>query len=274
MCDYNTVMKKTIELFRKGADVGSIGKSYKGRIIPYIHVGGYTGNRIIVIAAIHAREHVTSWIALCQACEILKNCSGEDGFYFLPCVNPDGVEIAFGTDEAPLWYDGDPGLYKANARGVDLNVNFNAGWGTGKSNRFSVSGENYVGEYPLSEPESKALAKFTSEVMPSATVGYHSKGREIYYEYKLPERLKKRYRVIAEKLSAVTGYKIVENLPSAGGYKDWCQEKLRIPAFTIEIGDDSLAHPLSEKQVKEDCKRNLFVPQIIAECLKRKTKNS
>lgn len=273
MCDYNTVIKKTVALFLKGADTGSIGRSAKGRIIPYIHVGGYEGRQIIITAAIHAREHVTSWVVLRQAMQTLKTHSGKDGFYFIPCVNPDGVEIVFGTDAVPAWYNGDPCLYKANARGVDLNVNFDAGWGTGKNNTFTLSGENYIGEYPLSEPESKALARFTLEVKPSATVSYHSKGREIYYEYNLPQRLKNRYRVIAERLSEQTGYEIVENLPSAGGYKDWCQEKFRIPAFTIEIGDDSLTHPLSERQIKEDCERNLFVPQIIAECLSHRTKN-
>ena len=55
----------------------------------------------------------------------------------IPCVNPDGVEILiFGPQRAGDYAyfvrehaDGDTASWQANARGVDLNHNFNADWG-------------------------------------------------------------------------------------------------------------------------------------------------
>ena len=58
----------------------------------------------------------------------------------MPLVNPDGVRIALTRDK----------LWKANAKGVDLNVNFDARWGKGRRNVFSPAAENYVGPMPCS----------------------------------------------------------------------------------------------------------------------------
>ena len=45
-------------------------------------------------------------------------------------------------------------------------------------------------------------------------------------------------------MAEITGYAIKSTPDSAGGYKDWCIQKLKIPALTIEVGDDSLSHPI------------------------------
>ena len=74
-------------------------------------------------------------------------------------------------------------LWKANARGVDLKVNFDAKWGPGKQNVRYPASANYIGSMPFSEPETRALAEFTKEVKPDATISYHTKGGEIYYGF-------------------------------------------------------------------------------------------
>ena len=63
--------------------------------------------------------------------------------------------------------------------------------------------------------------------------------------------------MIAERFSESTGYRIVnvENV-SSGGYKDWCVEKLRIPALTIELGRDVLSHPITRKNLEEIFEKN------------------
>jgi hypothetical protein len=43
---------------------------------------------------------------------------------------------------------------------------------------------------------------------------------------------------------------------SAGGYKDWCVEKLGIPAFTVEVGKDELSHPLGEETLQDIIEKN------------------
>ena len=160
--------------------------------------------------------------------------------FFIPAVNVDGIEICLG---------GKP-LYKANARGVDLNVNFDARWGTGKSN-VKVKGEqNYIGAYPFSERETRALRDFTLAIKPNLTLSYHSKGEEIYYEFFQDAKRKKRDERFAKILAKKTGYKIKSTPNSAGGYKDWCVEKLKIPSMTIEVGSDRLSHPIGERHAR------------------------
>lgn len=260
MCVYSFVKEKVGLMKRRGAVTGSLGVSLKGREIPFIIVG--SGECVIITGAIHAREHATASLVLMQAERAFANRGRlNKTFCFVPCVNPDGMEIANGNISPPEFYSGDVRLYKANAEGVDLNVNFDAGWGAGKSNVFYPAGENYVGAYPFSEPETASLRDFTLKLNPAATVSYHAKGREIYYDFNLLPDLKKRARSIAEFMGARLGYKVVHGSGgSTGGYKDWCEEKLRIPAFTVEIGDDRLKHPVCEKDLTEDYTRNVDLP--------------
>ena len=108
------------------------------------------------------------------------------------------------------------------------------------------------------------MRDFTLSVLPDFTVSYHLKGREIYYDFRCDAETSKKYRETAEKANRKLHYKIVADSGiSAGGYKDWCIQKLKIPALTIEIGKDELTHPVSEKNLTEDYARNLDLPLIM-----------
>ena len=48
-------------------------------------------------------------------------------------------------------------LWKANARGVDINVNFDADWGEGRYNLTYPSSANYIGKDANSEEETRAI---------------------------------------------------------------------------------------------------------------------
>ncbi len=202
----------------------------------------------VVIAqySIHAREYITTYLAIRQIEDFVKY--GNRGcVYFIPAVNPDGIVIA--NRKNPL--------YKANANGVDLNVNFDARWGTGKNNVRVKGSENYIGKAPFSEPETIALRDFTLNVKPNLTVSYHCKGEEIYYcdsGYNL-----------AQKIADITGYVIKKTPSSAGGYKDWCVEKQNICAFTIEVGSDSLSHPIGEERLEQIYQKNKGVIKTLTE---------
>lgn len=219
---------------------GIIGYTEKGREIPYIKVKKTDFPVVLVHYGIHAREHITSYLSLLQIKDFIKN--GKSGtVYFIPMVNIDGVEIAL--TKKPL--------YKANANGVDLNVNFDARWGEGQSNIKVIGDENYIGEHPFSESETKALRDFTLKIKPDATISYHAKGEEIYYQFFQKDKDAKRDFLLAKSLAMVTGYKIKPTPNSAGGYKDWCIEKLKIPSFTIEVGKDEYSHPICSKHLLE-----------------------
>lgn len=204
-----------------------IGYSFKGREIFAFHVGDLCGKQFISTYAIHGREWITSLLALKHITLGVKSGGG----WIIPLVNPDGVEISLHINK----------LWKANARGVDLNCNFDADWGKGIYNKKERGSENCIGDYPFSETETLALKKFTERVRPYVTFSFHTKGEEIYWEYD-----GRGDKSGAEIISSVTGYTAKIIYGSVGGYKDWCIKKLNIPSYTIECGSDDLKHPITK----------------------------
>lgn len=235
---------------------GDIGLSGQGAPLYYFAVKKTLSPVIIAQYAIHAREYITTYLALMQIEDFMKR--GKRGaVYFVPAVNPDGIEIALG---------GNP-LYKANAFGVDLNVNFDARWGGGEKNSLFAGSENYIGKHPFSERETRALRDFTLSVKPYCTLSYHSKGEEIYWEFFQRGVNRARDYSLARAVSEITGYKIGDAGVSAGGYKDWCVEKLQIPALTIEVGEDSLTHPIGKEHAARIFAKNKDVIGCVTEFL-------
>lgn len=232
---------------------GIIGYSGLNEEIYYFAVKKTNFPVVICQYAIHAREYITSYLALLDIKNFIKN--GKVGtVYFIPAVNPDGIRIC---------QNGKP-LYKANAFGVDLNVNFDALWGTGKFNVRKSGEENYIGKHPFSESESVAIRDFTLKVKPNGTLSFHSKGEVIYYGF---NGIEKEHKKIAQTLSKSTGYKIEVASDSAGGYKDWCIEKLKIPAFTIEVGSDELSHPIGKEYLPTIYEKTKNVVKVFTESL-------
>ncbi len=211
-----------------------IGYSCRGREIYAFHVGAVTGKQLICVYAVHAREWITAELAL----KHIKKGVFSGGVWVIPLLNPDGAEIS--ETYKPLW--------KANVRGVDLNCNFDADWGSGRLNTNVRGSENCIGDFPFSEPETIALRDFTLKIRPYVTLSFHTKGEEIYWEYG-----GRGDRHGAEILSRSTGYAVKRIYGSAGGYKDWCIKALKIPAYTIECGSDELEHPIKNLKNLKKC---------------------
>ena len=214
----------------------------------------------IAVYGIHAREWITAKLAMTHYAY-----GAVGSVWLLPLINPDGALLsqkglfsakdsayvrflsAYGDQELRLW--------KANARGVDLNVNFDAEWGKGKYNVRKRGGANYIGERPFSEPETLALKKFTQEISPDYTVSFHTKGEDIYWYFgQSLDTCLRDYR-IARALEGATGYPLRLAKGSVGGYKDWCISTLKIPSFTVEVGNDGLKHPLRGAAFTDICRR-------------------
>jgi g-D-glutamyl-meso-diaminopimelate peptidase len=222
-----------------------IGKSLYGVPIYKMTVEKSGYPVLIVQGAMHAREHITALLTLKMIEDFIEN--GRRGtVHFIPLINPDGVSYC--EEYNPL--------YKANGRGVDLNVNFPARWGKGEKNVNAPSNENYIGLYPLSEPESSALVSFTLKIKPNLTVSLHAKGEEIYWEFGQSGKRKKRDKFIAKKAAKATGYKLKLTKNSSGGYKDWCVQELKIPALTVEVGTYQLAHPIGSEYLDAIYEKN------------------
>ncbi len=211
------------------------GYSFCGRGIFAMHMGSEYGRQFIAVYAVHGREWITARLAL----KHLKLGIKEGwGGWIIPLLNPDGAIIS--QKGYPLW--------KANSRGVDLNCNFDAEWGTGKLNTRKRGAENCIGDFPFSEAESKALRDFTLKIMPYVTFAFHTKGEEIYWQFCGKGDFKG-----AEILAGASGYNPKIIFGSAGGYKDWCIQKLGIPSYTIECGSDRLSHPIKNIKKLKNC---------------------
>ena len=255
-------------------DFGVVGYSTLGEPVYYAHYGNYTGKQIIIEGSIHAREYLAGVLVARLARYISETSPVIDGgIYFIPNVNPDGVRLVL--DGVTDYYcpklqevlltinDGntDFGLWKANINGVDLNVNFDALWGGGSQNIFCLGSGNFVGYYPDSEREVKLIEEFTLKINPALTISYHTKGEVIYYGFEtLSESSLNRDYLIGEQLSMVTGYPLVRTVASTGGYSDWVSMKLDVPAYTIEVGNASIPHPLGIENLETVFQQNKDVP--------------
>lgn len=258
----------TVKAFYKSVKTEKkvIGKSLFGRSI-YAMKAGEGRPCGIAQYGIHGREYITAKLALAQFETGVRNGS----CWFIPLVNPDGallsetglVSVKNKEMQRRLLAlngeDPDFSLWKANGRGVDLNVNFPAKWGTGAKNLPHAGAENYIGESPFSEPETLALKCFTEKIRPDYTLSYHTKGEEIYWYFHQSAHTCPRDKALAARLSALTGYPLREAKNSVGGYKDWCIERFHIPSFTIEAGKDELSHPLGGEALEDILEKNQFV---------------
>lgn len=267
-CDYVKKLKERYPLLR----VATCGKSLLGRDILGLVVGEGDKN-IAFVGGTHGIEWLTSLLLLRFTETLLQSCENNTavrGFdvagilrnvrlTVIPELNPDGIEIAIRGASACGRYKavnfelckGDFSTWSANARGVDINHNFNADWYTLREKETAVgitspAPGKFGGLYPESEPETAAVTRLCRKVPFDMLVSFHSQGEEIFYEYGNNTPEKSIY--IAKIFSALSGYTLVKNdgLASSGGLKDWFIEEFKRPAFTIEIGKGKNPLPLSD----------------------------
>ena len=210
----------------------------------------------------------------------------DGGIYFVFLTNPDGAEIVLdGLINIPCEItksylttanNGNTNFsqYKANINLVDLNTNFNANWGGGSQNLTCPNTENFIGFYPESEREVQSLINFTLQTKPLLTISYHSKGNVIYWGFEnQSEENKNRDQKIGEQLSQQTGYNLILTENSTGGYKDWCINSLKIPSYTIEVGNENIPHPIGEEFLPEIYLRNKDIPVLALKLAKEYAKD-
>ena len=255
----------------------TIGTTAFGRPIWAMKIG--TGNRrVLYSASHHANEWITSTVLLKFAEDYAAaiEADGEIGgrsaralsrdatVYIVPMVDPDGVDLVTGAlqpgeeqYERALGFARNypnipfPEGWKANLNGVDLNLQYPAGWLMAREIKFmqgytSPAPRDYVGRAPLNQAESLTLYDFTQRVDPALVLAYHTQGKVIYWQY--ADIVVPGAEELARRFAEVSGYAL-EDVPYASsfaGYKDWFIQYFRRPGFTIEVGEGVNPLPLSQ----------------------------
>ncbi len=254
-CDYEMLHQNLQKLKEdKTIDCFLYGKSLYGNDLIAFHKGDYGGKQFLITGGIHAREYISCFVVIKLIQEYDLSC----GCFFIPLLNPDGVDICLNglknvpNDYVELLlrlnnYSTDFSMWKANGRGVDLNVNFDALWGKGKFNKWLPGSENFVGECPCSEVENIALLKLIKRFDLFLSLAYHSKGEVIYHGFSGANKdVKHKIKVFARFFAKLTGYKRLISKNSVGGLSDYLSLH-GIPSLTVEVGNDALSHPISYK---------------------------
>ena len=254
---YKSLTKKICNL-KKTYDHIIIGKSVLGEEIIAFHLGSKNGKQILVEAGIHAREYISTLATIEELKHTSKHLNRYNyGIYFIPLLNPDGVRLVldgynsindenlrkflFSTNNNSTNFS----MWKANINGVDLNSNFNALWGKGRFNTFTPAPSGFIGAQPNSEPENQSLISFLKRINIAGSLSIHSKGEVVYYGYdNLTPKELQRDKTIATMLADYLGFLPEKTIESVGGVSDFISEKYRVPAFTIELGNDALFHPI------------------------------
>ena len=257
--------------------VRNIGETFYGRKLPQVAVG-LGPRRILYNAAHHANEWITVPL-LMKFLETYARAISENGriygfsaqalyqrttLHLVPMVNPDGVDLVTGglQEGDPGWTEARalaenypdipfPDGWKANLRGVDLNLNYPAYWEQARENKFAKGytrpgPRDYVGTAPLTEPESEAMVRLTELIEPRLTLSYHTQGNVIYWKFLNIEPAGA--EELGERFAAVSGYTL-EDVPFASGfagYKDWFILTRDRPGYTIEVGSGENPLPLSQ----------------------------
>ena len=256
-------------------ETGSIGRSVMGRELYYVRLG--RGSREVSYnASHHANESITTPVLMkfienyAKAYAARGSIQGYNirelydltSIYIIPLVNPDGVDLVayWPNYDDPAFINAArlnrtglplPSVWKANIRGVDLNLNYPAEWEKEKQEELELgitgpAPRDYGGEAPLSEPESRAMADFTRAHDFRIVIAYHTQGEVIYWQfqnYAPPVAL-----TIANQFASITGYAVEEGTPEAAyaGYKDWFLQEFRRPGYTFEVGRGVNPIPLSQ----------------------------
>ena len=254
-----------------------IGRSVMGQRILAMSIG--TGRKQVGYNAAH---HANEWITVPMLLRFLEAYAAAyaaggsvGGFaaselyeaatlHVVPLVNPDGVDLVTGAlgpadsfyaqaSALAAFYPGIPFPegWKSNVSGVDLNLQYPAGWAEARRIKFDrgytrPGPRDYVGSEPLITPENRAMAQWTREHDFALTLSYHTQGQVIYWQY--DHEAAPGAEAIGRALSRSSGYAL-ESTPYSSahaGYTDWFIQTFHHPGFTVEAGKGENPLPLSQ----------------------------
>lgn len=181
---YGEMLATIRRLVDKGYRPHHIGRSVEGEPLLALHLGrealrggqGTPYRATVVLAGIHPNE----WIGVETCFALLEQLLAFDlddrTVIAIPIVNPDGIRRVDRNLRA-----GRRRFVRHNARGVDLNRNFDESWGKAGIVPRLLRGLFNPGPRAASEPEVEALAHHLSAVRVERAVSLHSFGGAVLF---------------------------------------------------------------------------------------------
>ncbi|MFP4431387.1 MAG: M14 family metallopeptidase [Spirochaetaceae bacterium] len=187
-----------------------IGRSVEGRPITVEQVGDGPTD-VLVVGGIHGGYEANS-IALAR--RLLRHYRENPGelpeeftLHVIDNMNPDGLHrITEGTPIEEFDFQGaDTRSGRFNARGVDLNRNWDGDW---QPTSYWGNQEVDAGSEPFSEPETQAVRDYFERVEPAASIFFQSAAAGIWYSGAEDEW--EPSRRLADAYSRGSGYRMPE----------------------------------------------------------------
>jgi murein tripeptide amidase MpaA len=237
---YKTLAENNRELVTY---VPSIGQSVEGRDMIALHITASKSPerlKYYIQCQIHAREWISG--ATCQYLakklvesyttdHKVKNLLDQLEFVMVPVVNPDGYEYTWKQNR--LWRKNRSYNEGSSCRGVDLNRNFEKGWGVEERSNTAPCSETYHGLRANSEPEVRNVVEYFKKHRPIAVgLDMHS-----YSELLLTPWGYERQDPIDETYLSNLGKKLAEMINKVHGSKYVTEKSIDLYRATGIAGD-------------------------------------
>jgi len=291
----------------------SIGKTYNGRDIWAVKISdnvtiNENETEVLFMGGVHGDENLGYQTVIYSMNAIIENFStikvnlsfsnrirnivNNTEIFFIPMVNPDGVEESNRKNRRI----NDCILGDSLFCGVDINRNFGYKWEELDKNplkyiyggfpiplkstakypfldfRSIINKGVYRGSAPFSENESYAIKRFVESHSIVIRIDYHNPGEKIIYPWswtKDPTDDNSVFVSIAENISKINGYKVLQwshwyNVIGSSG--DWMYGEHNIFPFTIELSKSYFMNFFPNKiKALEICKTHLLVNLYVSE---------
>lgn len=202
---------------------------------------------VLFVGCHHAREIVTPEMVLGMVhyladnygkdAEVTSDIDNRD-IWLVPMVNPDGHALAVQGESQRKNTNNITGGHVN--RGVDLNRNYAAAWGTAGDSGDPDS-DVFRGKSAFSEPETQAMRDLETRIKPVFLLTFHSFSNSVMWSWDKSDAPPPdpRLEPIGKQLGKLSGYDAYQGCQmyiNSGDDVDWTQEFLHTLSYTVEIG--------------------------------------
>lgn len=263
-----------------------IGYTFKGRPIWALKITltpvlEWDRPRVLITANHHAREWMTTAVAMKLAHYMVENYSTDAGLktlvdsretWIVPCLNEDGYVYDTGGANAPsppgaMWRknmrdnDQTDGSFANGSDGTDLNRNYGYQW-VGSGSSPLPSNETYRGPWAFSEPETQAIRDLMRNRPFLLGLSLHTYSNLVLYPWGYTSAHAWDYALLSSMAGSMAdgyswggksypgnGYTDQQSsqlYPTNGDTDDWAYGFLGIPFFTFEMTPNTFYEPASQ----------------------------